>query len=87
MITASEAREKLDCVIQQAKENVSKTTLDFCENLNPIIEDAVCHYHNFITVIVPPGVSRKEVWAFMEQLGYTVSGIKSPDQQELRICW
>lgn len=87
MITASEAREKLDIVIQQTKDNTSKATLEFCEGLTPLIEDAVTHHNNFITIIVPQGVSRKEVWHFMEQLGYTVSGIKSPDHPELRICW
>lgn len=87
MITASEAREKLELVIQQTKESVTQKTLDFCYSLNPIIEDAIEHNTSLIHITIPEGISRKEVWTFLEQLGYIVSGIRGAGSNELRICW
>lgn len=88
MITASEAREKLEIVIQQTKDSVTEKTLIFCQSLNPMIDDAINHNMNMIHVTLPEGVSRKEVWDFLEQMGYQVSGLRSMDHnRELRICW
>lgn len=87
MITASEAREKLELVIQQTKESVSTKTLEYCQTLNPLIEDAIEHNRNMICVTIPADVSRKEVWDFLEQMGYIVSGVRSINNRELRLCW
>jgi hypothetical protein len=40
-----------------------------------------------ICITIPGDVSRKEVWDFLEQMGYIVSGVRSIDNKELRICW
>ena len=87
MITASEAREKLELVIQQTKENVSTKTLEYCHTLNPLIEEAIGLNRNMICITVPAEVSRKEVWDFLEQMGYIVSGVRAFNNKELRICW
>jgi hypothetical protein len=53
-----------------------------------MIDDAINHNMNMIHVTLPEDVSRKEVWDFLEQMGYQVSGLRSMDHnRELRICW
>lgn len=87
MITASEAREKLELVIQQTRESVSTKTLEYCHTLNPLIEEAIGLNRNMICITIPSDVSRREVWDFFEQMGYIVSGIRGAGSNELRICW